>query len=394
MRIAPIRSDRDHKAALQHISELMRSNFDGSHSDDIEVLSILIQDYESKHIPIDLPDPIAAIKFRMEEEGLSPRDLEPFVGSRSRVSQILTGKRRLSLEMIKSLHDGLGIPYASLMEGNTSEDTDQLEVSKPVINKLNKHGFSESKESIYDFINNALGSSGAPALLRRTRTKRTSSKTDDVALIVWQSAVLHKAQEVREFGQFKKRYLRDTLLRQVAKLSRLDDGPQRARAMLAELGILLIHFPTLPGTYLDGAVMLRANGGPVVGLTLRHDRVDNFWFTLLHELAHLVRHLDFLSDADGVFFDDLEFDSEDEREKEADKLAQDSLIPFRPEDQVRWDKYSSNDDIITLADLAEVHVSIVAGRWQRDHGDYRKFSRMISRTAISTQLTSAKKGGL
>src|SRR5260370_17426992 len=87
----------------------------GEYDDEIEVLATLIEQFEEKAVHLNSPNPIAAIKFRMEEKGMSPRQLEPFIGSRARVSEVLSGKRTLSMDMIRSLHEGLWIPYASLM---------------------------------------------------------------------------------------------------------------------------------------------------------------------------------------------------------------------------------------------------------------------------------------
>lgn len=83
--------------------------------DELELLVMLVESYEDRAFPLDLPDPISAIRFRMEQEGLSPKDLVPFIGSRSRVSEVLSGRRTLSLSMIRALHDGLGIPYDVLL---------------------------------------------------------------------------------------------------------------------------------------------------------------------------------------------------------------------------------------------------------------------------------------
>ena len=84
-------------------------------ADEMEILVTLIEAYENKHYPINSADPIQAIKFRMEQQGLTPKDLEPFIGSSGRVSEVLNHKRGLSLPMVKRLHEGLNIPYESLL---------------------------------------------------------------------------------------------------------------------------------------------------------------------------------------------------------------------------------------------------------------------------------------
>ncbi|MBB3192625.1 helix-turn-helix domain-containing protein [Halomonas cerina] len=115
MNIQPIRSDADLDRAFARLEALWGVEEGTPEADELEVLSILIERYEDEHYPIGPSDPIEAIKFRMEQQDLTPRDLEPYIGSSGRVSEVLNRKRRLSLRMIRRLHDGLKIPYESLM---------------------------------------------------------------------------------------------------------------------------------------------------------------------------------------------------------------------------------------------------------------------------------------
>lgn len=115
MYIQPIHTDVDLARAFARMEELWAAEDGTREADELEVLSILIEKYENEHFPIGPSDPVEAIKFRMEQQGLSQRDLEPFIGSSGRVSEVLSHKRTLSLRMIKRLHDGLNIPYESLM---------------------------------------------------------------------------------------------------------------------------------------------------------------------------------------------------------------------------------------------------------------------------------------
>ncbi len=115
MNIKPIRSDDDLRAAFQRLEAIFQAEEGTPEADEMEVLVTLIEAYEEKNYPIAPPDPIEAIKFRMEQQGLTKRDLEAYIGPSGRVSEVLSGKRKLSLRMIKRLHDGLKIPYDSLM---------------------------------------------------------------------------------------------------------------------------------------------------------------------------------------------------------------------------------------------------------------------------------------
>jgi HTH-type transcriptional regulator / antitoxin HigA len=115
MNIKPVKNERDYNRALKRIEALMDAEPGTQHMDELEVLSILVEKYEDDHFPIDAPDPVEAIKFRMEQMGLTRNDLVSVIGSRSRVSEVLSGKRDLSLRMIRALHVRLRIPTDVLL---------------------------------------------------------------------------------------------------------------------------------------------------------------------------------------------------------------------------------------------------------------------------------------
>lgn len=115
MNIKLIRSEADLVAALARVDQLWGATSGTSEGDELEVLALLIEKYEAERYPMPPSDSIEAIKFRMEQQGLTQKDLEPFIGSSGRVSEVLNRKRKLSIAMIKRLHDGLRIPYESLL---------------------------------------------------------------------------------------------------------------------------------------------------------------------------------------------------------------------------------------------------------------------------------------
>lgn len=115
MNITPIRTAADHASALARIEQLMDAAPDSDEGAELDVLATLVDAYESKHFPIEPPDPIDAIKFRMEQMGLTRRDLEPLLGGRSRVSEVMNRKRGLSINQIRNLHRHLRIPYENLL---------------------------------------------------------------------------------------------------------------------------------------------------------------------------------------------------------------------------------------------------------------------------------------
>jgi len=115
MTIKPIRSDADLHAAFKQLEAVFHAPEGSAKADERDVLVALIEAYEHRYYAIGPADPIEAIKFRMEQQDLSPRDLEPYIGTSGRVSEVLNGKRRLSLQMVRKLHAGLRIPYESLL---------------------------------------------------------------------------------------------------------------------------------------------------------------------------------------------------------------------------------------------------------------------------------------
>ena len=116
MDIKPIKTDADYQAALIEIENLMAAELDTPQGEKLDVMITLIEAYEAKHFPMGLPDPVEAIKFEMERKGLTVKDLEPIIGKPNRVYEILNRKRSLTLKMIWSLHEGLGIPAESLIK--------------------------------------------------------------------------------------------------------------------------------------------------------------------------------------------------------------------------------------------------------------------------------------
>jgi HTH-type transcriptional regulator/antitoxin HigA len=115
MDIKPIRTKADYRAALKAVESLMGAKARTPEGDRLDVLVTLIEGYERQHFPMDLPDAVEAIKFRMEQQGLTPKDLEPLIGRINRVYEVLNRRRSLTLAMIQKLHAGLGIPAESLL---------------------------------------------------------------------------------------------------------------------------------------------------------------------------------------------------------------------------------------------------------------------------------------
>jgi HTH-type transcriptional regulator/antitoxin HigA len=117
MKLKILKTEEDYEQALKRLEQIFHAPVDTEEGDEAEILSMLIEKYEDEHYPIGPPDPIEAIKFHMEQMNLTRKDLTKIIGYKSRVSEIFNGRRKLTLKMIRELHDKLGIPYESLMGG-------------------------------------------------------------------------------------------------------------------------------------------------------------------------------------------------------------------------------------------------------------------------------------
>jgi HTH-type transcriptional regulator/antitoxin HigA len=121
MDIRPIKTQRDYRRTLEEIEGLMNAKRNTPEGDRLDVLVTLVEAWEAKHYPLDLPDAVEAIKHHMDQQGLTPRDLIPFIGGRNRVYEVLARKRPLTLAMVRRLHAGLGIPAESLIKQGRGE---------------------------------------------------------------------------------------------------------------------------------------------------------------------------------------------------------------------------------------------------------------------------------
>ncbi|MDA3814699.1 MAG: ImmA/IrrE family metallo-endopeptidase, partial [Candidatus Cloacimonetes bacterium] len=307
--------------------------------DKLELLTLLIEKYEDEHYPIDFPDPIEAIKFRMEHQNITQKELASYIGSSSKVSEVLNRKRPLTLKMIRALNKHLNIPAEILLgeEGKTiPTNFKDIDWNKfPIIEMYNKNYFPDFEDTKYkakvlaEELVRPLLELSKPYLemipLNRQHI-RSGSEADPYALLVWHAKALAKAVTKPLSTKFKANLINEKFIKDLLSLSRKENGSKLAQNFLKSYGIHLIIEPKLKHTHIDGSVFWNKSENPVIIMTLRYDRLDNFWFTLLHEIGHLQLHLTF-EDYDN-FVDDLQyFDKLDNLEHEADKFASEALIP-------------------------------------------------------------------
>ena len=350
---------------------------------------------------MDHPSPIAALEFRMEQAGLAPRDLVPYIGSRAKVSEVLSGKRAITMPMARALHQHLGIPAEVLLREPTAtaeQPLADLEWSRFPLREMAKRQWipnlpdlaQRAEELIGGLIERAGGRRVAPAALYRKNDRlRTNAKTDRYALQAWCWQVLATANRNPPETMYAQGTVTLEFLGRVARLSCAEEGPRLAQEFLATHGIPLVIERHLPRTYLDGAALRLGDGRPVIGLTLRYDRIDGFWFCLLHELAHVGRHLDHAAGA--AFVDDQSLRKpngaiEDRREAEADAWTAEALIP-----RAVWETSAVRDEpvplaVMNLAQRLQVHPATIAGRVRYERQNYRLLSQFVGTGQVRRQF--------
>lgn len=384
-----IKTEADYQAALAHLEGLMDAPPGSSEEEELELFAMLIDAYEEEAFPIGLPDPVAAIRFRMEQQGLTRQDLEQYIGSQSKVSEVLNGKRPLSLAMIRALHTGLGIPAEVLLhKPGQNLAAAKYDYRDYPFNEMFKRGYfpafhgSLSEARIYaeELLTEFFAVFQGRTPEQRIYCRNSEGQVDGTALQAWQARMLALASEW-ELPPYRPEHLTEEFIRDVVKLSSLSVGPVLAQERLQQRGLPLVILPHLPQTYLDGACFKTPAGRPVIGMTLRHDRLDNFWFTLVHELAHVCLHLD--SD-DVVFFDDTErciAHSANPQEIEANQLAADWLIPADIWQQEK-PRLKSKKAIVEFAYRLSISPAIVAGRLRWEADNYNNFGELLGNRIV------------
>jgi HTH-type transcriptional regulator/antitoxin HigA len=347
------------------------------------------------------PTVLEALRFRMEQAGLLPRDLIPFIGSRAKVSEVLSGKRSLTMQMARALHAGLGIPADVLLQQPDGEFPNALEGIDwkrfPLAEMARRHWIEKrrnlldhAEEIMRDLIRRAGGEHALPAaLFKKNDGTRTNAKTDLYALKAWCWEVLARANANRPVIAYRLGTVDLKFLCKVAKLSWSAEGPKLAVEFLIKHGICVVCLEHLPHTHLDGAAMQLVDGTPVVALTLRYDRIDNFWFCLLHELAHIGRHMaDTKCEAfiDDLSLRDVEGVRRDHKEDEADEWAENGLIPDTVWQTSAVKDHPSPLAVTELAHRLEIHPAIVAGRVRHETRNFRLLSHFVGTGVVRRQL--------
>jgi len=219
--------------------------------------------------------------------------------------------------------------------------------------------------AVRSFFTTMAGPQFATALHRKK--VRSGNVPNEFALLAWQARVLGLATAFTEQRKIPSFELKDTWLADLVKLT-----------------IALVVERHLPGTYLDGAAMLSQSGQPVIALTLRYDRLDNFWFVLFHELGHVFLHL-----FDGLkfdFFDEEDGSQTDPIETQADKFALETLIPSDKWDQC-LSRFAMTEEAVRIdAHTLGIDASIIAGRIRKERNNYMVFNNLVGQNSVRVQF--------
>lgn len=391
-----IKTETEYDQALVRIDELMDATPDTPEGDELELLITLVELYEAKEYAIDLPDAVSAIKFRMEQQELKQKDLVPYIGSKSKVSEVLSGKRPLSLSMIRQLHAGLGIPAEVLLQEQGADlpvipdglDWHSFPLAEMLKRKwINFKGtLPEAKVHAEELLATWAEPLGVdalqPTLLKQHIRGRNNG--NPYSLSAWRIRVSLLALE-QDIPTYRAGAVDHDFISDLVKLSYLTNGPLLAKEYLLKNGIHFVVEPHLKSTHLDGAAMRLPSGAPLVAMTIRHNRLDNFWFTLCHELAHLCLHLD--KDDWLLFFDDLDCLEKNGVENEADVFAAEVLIA-----QDKWQesglcRTSSPSEVKAFAESQRIHPAIPAGRIRREQKNYKLLTRLIGNGEVKKLFT-------
>lgn len=401
-----LKTEEEHREALREAESLVARDpaAGSSEADRLELLTLLIEDYEKRVFSFEALDPLDVIEFRMAEQGLRQKDLVSMIGSRSRVSEVLSGKRPLTVQMIRALSVGLGVSADALIglepgSAATNADLGLSEIDWKLFpyGEMERRGWfsgirvsgATNDERLQSFLTQVMPREPAEALFRRRFKGVEIDEKSYYSTLAWTARVLMRAKDLDEnLPQFDVGKITPDTLRDLARLSWLGNGPTLAVEFLAKLGIVVIAEQRLRNAVLDGAALMSESGRPVIGLTLRIDRLDYFWFTLMHEVVHVWRHL---GDSSEAYIDRVEHIASAERvseakENEANRLARDAFIKRAVWERSPAHLAPSRESIQDLADQLHIHPAIVAGRVQFETGQYNQFREFLGQGEVQAQF--------
>ena len=412
-----ITNDRQYKIAKVQIANfqtsmdslsLATSDFENTHPKIIEAhkkaidsqlhdLVADIQEYEDlkagRIIITEINDlaelPLALIKSRIAN-GLTQAELAERLGLKMQQIQKYEAEKyeSASLKTLLKIASKLGLKVDADVQITQPIPVDDFDIKNYPFKQMFKRGwFGDFGGTINDAMQNApaliagLYKSAGVGMGNRAlakRTMRSDGKLNAFALDAWYARIIFKARNQVVSSVYTKDAITPEWLKQLREFSKEQNGPVLAAEFLKNSGIRFIIEAPLEGTYLDGAALLLDDGAPVIALTLRYDRLDNFWFVLFHEIAHIRLHL---NQSLNVIFDDL--DSElDGIEKEADDEAINAIIPNEvwKKSLVRFNP--TEKGMINLAKALNISPALIAGRIRKEKKSFYLFTDLIGQGEV------------
>ena len=342
----------------------------------------------------DLPDIL--IRARIARR-MSQKDLGAFLGIAEQQVQRYEAERyrSASLERLSEIAAALDISVRESAQLRTSPPGNDAAFSMSAypVTEMFKRGYFD------DFSGTALQARKAaetlvPAFFREAayawkpmalhrRSFRSRSNPQFAALAAWEARVCILAERHKPVSTFDPEVVTSGWLDGLVRLSPRDDGVSQARRYLFDAGVALVIEPHLPGTLLDGAALRSPSNIAIAALTLRYDRLDNFWFTLLHEIGHLALHI--RAGGYEAIFEDTDAEDRSPVEEEADRFAQEALIP-----DSQWrlcvSRFTRTEKAVaTDAARLGVHPAIIAGRIRREANDYTLLRGLVGTGEVRRQ---------
>jgi HTH-type transcriptional regulator / antitoxin HigA len=374
--------------------------------------------FDKRRVGIDANFPFSSISELGEHligcrvaRGWTQRQLADVLGVKEQQIQRYERDRyaTISLSRLSIVSEALGIKISGLLEagpneGNVANDFDDaIDPSLYPISEMNSRGWLgealnlrkmslvQKKDALARFFAPLNFNEVATALHKKTVGNRNPQT--QAALLAWQARVLWLAtQRKGDCKPFSK--LDPDILKTLVQLSRRPDGPQAAIDFLLKHGVIVVCEQHLPKTKLDGAAMVLDGRYAVIGITVRHDRIDNFWFVLLHELGHIMLHWGPML-RQGFIDEEIE-KSENGLEIEANEFARNMVVPDEAWNSA-FVRYSQSPQILReFAAKWSVHEALIAGRVRFERADYKVFADMVGSGQVRSKLVDAgllKEGG-
>lgn len=331
-------------------------------------------------------------------KGLSQRQLADAIGLKEQQIQRYEAEEYASanLRRLADVSNALSLSITEIAEFVATSQR-PIEVDKdvlawdqfPVKEMYRRNWFKESPGSLEEAMANAeelvkefvTDSLDSPVQAFARQRVRLGGVVNWYALLAWQCRIIDLAEKKGKevVSKYKQKAITNEWLNELAHISIEKDGPQKAVNYLQDSGIRLVIEPHLPQTHLDGAAILLSDGSPIIGMTLRFDRLDNFWFVLFHELVHIMKHLH-KGDVESIF-DDLDVEAED-IEKEADEQAGEVLVPEDKWNTALARYLRSEDSIKDFAQELHIHPAIVAGKVRKEANNYIILKDMVGQGGV------------